>query len=231
MDKYAVKAVIVCGLAVLTCAAGWLGQLDETVAASVPVQLAPVVIVDAGHGGFDGGAVGVGGIVEKELNLAISMRLADMLEVAGYNVMLTRDQDEALGDDSGGSHKKAADIKYRLGLLESTPDSVLVSIHQNIFGGKALGAQVFYGPKNDDSAALAGIIQADFKSMLQPENHRETKQATDDIYLLYHATRPAVMVECGFISNAGEAEKLRTPEYQNKISFVITAALAEYLAA
>ncbi len=231
MERNAVRAVIVCGVAVLVCVAGWFGRVEKTAAVSAAIDPAPVIIIDAGHGGFDGGAVGVGGVIEKDINLAVAQKLETMLKFAGYDTVMTRDEDEALGGGSGSTHdKKVADIKYRLNMLEMTPDALFVSIHQNIFGGRAIGTQVFYGPENAESEVLAKILQTNFKALLQPENERQIKRATDDIYILYHATKPAVLVECGFISNSAEAEKLGTAEYQEQLCFVIMSGLAEHMA-
>ena len=232
MEHDLTKTITACGLILFLCTAVWLGGHDGYIAAmSTDVDPVRTIIIDAGHGGFDGGAVGVGGLVEKEINLSVAQKLESMLAFLGYDTVMTRDEDEALGKEGESIHgRKVSDIKYRLSLLESAPDALLISVHQNFFGGKAEGAQIFYGPINPESRSLAEMLQNGFKCLLQPENDRAAKPAGSNIYLLYHATRPAVMVECGFISNREEAAKLSEMEYQKKLCFVMASGLAEYMA-
>lgn len=199
-------------------------------AETAPPAAGPAVVVDAGHGGEDGGAVGIGGIEEKDLNLSIAAKTADQLAFLGYRVLMTRTEDVMTCDDGLSTlrQRKKSDIKNRLALLEGTENAYFVSIHQNFFGGYAKGAQIFYSGNNPESRAIAEIMQNDFASMLQPENRRLPKKATTDIYLLCRATRPAVMAECGFLSDNTDIANLRDPGYQSKIAFVIACALTDY---
>mgnify|MGYP003767051253 CR=1 FL=1 len=190
----------------------------------------PVIILDAGHGGEDGGAVGIGGVQEKDINLLIALKTADQLRFFGYDVVTTRTEDVMTCDEGLPTlrQRKRSDIKNRLALLEGTENAFLVSIHQNFFGGYAKGAQIFYSGNNPESKAIAQNMQNAFASMLQPGNERLPKKATTDIYLLCKATRPAVMTECGFISNAADIANLTDSGYQGKIAFVIACAMTDY---
>lgn len=190
-----------------------------------------VILLDAGHGGEDGGAIGVGGIIEKDINLSITLKTAEFLEFLGYDVEFTRKTDKMTCDEGLKTQreKKVSDIKNRLEQIENSPCLCSISIHQNIFGGNALGAQVFYGGNNPESKLLAESIQSGISSMLQPENKRVIKQAGKDIYILYHSEKPSVLVECGFISNNEEAALLTNGEYQNKMAFAIALSSIKYL--
>lgn len=189
------------------------------------------IILDAGHGGEDGGAIGVGGILEKDINLSVTLKINAVLRFFGYQTLLTRSKDEMTCDDGLSSQraKKVSDIKNRFALLENTGCLCFISIHQNFFGGNAHGAQIFYSGGNEQSKLLAQALQDNIRTALQPENSRVIKQATDDIYILYHTKKPAVLAECGFISNSGDAAMLTDENYQNKLAFVIAESTAKYL--
>ena len=190
------------------------------------------VIIDAGHGGFDGGAVAADGTVEKDINLKISNLIADMLRSVGYNVVLTRGTDVSTDDVETNTIavKKKSDLKNRLELMKDYPDAVFVSIHLNKFTTSAArGSQVFYSAKFDESKELGESIQRSIIELLQPENTRVNKQATSSTYLLYNATIPAVLVECGFLSNKTELELLKTYEYQKKMAFCCFLGITEFL--
>lgn len=205
--------------------------------AAVPVFAVPdggvTVILDPGHGGVDGGAVAYDKqTAEKDINLAVSLKLRDLLTVGGYNVIMTREDDRLIFDEGIKTIKKqkTSDIKNRLKMINEHPEALFISIHQNKFTqAKYQGAQVFYGRQNPDSAVLAQAMQDAFRTMLQPENNRETKRTGKEIYLLYHSEVPSVMVECGFLSNPEECEKLKTEEYQSAVAFTIYAGLSHYL--
>ena len=201
------------------------------VSAGQTEKKARIIILDAGHGGEDGGAVGVGGIVEKDINLAITLKTGSFLRLFGYDTLFTRTADTMTCDEGLSSQraKKVSDIKNRLLLLENTDCLCFISIHQNFFGGDAKGAQIFYSGNNPESKALAEVLQSGVAGMLQPENKRVIKQATDDIYILYHTKKVAVLAECGFISNSGEAALLSDKTYQNKMAFTIASSAIKYL--
>lgn len=183
----------------------------------------PTIILDPGHGGEDGGASSADGIVEKDVNLKIANYLHDMLKLAGFNVTMTRNKDISIHDKSAKSlrEKKLSDLKNRLAMINSSPNNVFLSIHQNKFTDTSyFGTQIFYSEKNPMSFDLANNIKTSIMSLLQPDNSRETTLGKD-IYLLSQTENPAVIIECGFLSNEAEAAKLNTDEYQKQLAFAI----------
>ena len=189
------------------------------------------VIIDPGHGGIDGGTSAADGTLEKDINLKIALKLNDMLNSMGIKTVLTRTEDISIHDESAKTirQKKVSDIKNRLKIINNTDNAIFVSIHQNYFSeSKYSGTQVFYSKNNSDSAKLADSIRLPVISYLQPENSRETKSSGTDIYLLYHAQVPAVMVECGFLSNQKEADSLKDEAYQNKMAFLIAIGIFDF---
>ena len=190
-----------------------------------------VILLDAGHGGEDGGAVGVGGIIEKDINLAITLKTAVFFEFFGYEIEFTRETDKMTCDNGLKTQRerKVSDIKNRLEQIEKSSCLCSISIHQNIFGGKALGAQVFYSGNHPESKLIAESVQSGISSLLQPENNRVIKETTKDIYILYHTEKPAILVECGFISNSSEAALLCNNDYQNKMAFAIAISTVKHL--
>lgn len=201
-------------------------------ASAAPAGKVRQIVIDPGHGGMDGGAVGVDGIVEKDINLNISLKLRDILTANGFEVVMTRDKDESIEDKEVEDviSVKKADMRNRLKIMEKNPDSITISVHQNLFEeSKYSGAQVFYGPNNPESEVLAGFIQQAFVEHLQKDNTRQIKKAQKDLFLLYYSTTPTVLVECGFLSNPEEARKLTEDEYQSKVAFTIFSGLIQYL--
>ena len=190
------------------------------------------IVLDAGHCGEDGGAVGVNGVLEKDVNLAVALELEKHLKLNQFDVIMVRDGDLSVGDQSLGSisARKKSDTKARLRMVEEAGDCILISIHQNHFSqGKYSGAQVFYSNNREESARLAESIRKSIVYSLQPENKRENKAAEENIYLLYHCQVPAVLVECGFLSNPEEAQKLSTGVYQKDMAAAIYNGLLDYL--
>ena len=190
------------------------------------------VIIDAGHGGEDGGASSAAGLVEKDVNLEISQMLCEMLRANGINVIMTREDDRLLYDRNTNyqGRKKKLDLAARLAIADSTPDAVLVSIHMNSFTNPLYsGLQVWYSPNNADSLPLAELIRETNQEQLQSENYRLCKEATSAINLLHNAQCPAVLVECGFLSNPDEAALFETQEYRQKVAFAIFCAITEFL--
>ncbi len=228
-----IKAVLMNFFAFLIVSAPFLyfPDYDIVSTSSGNIKESRVILLDAGHGGEDGGAIGVGGIVEKDLNLSVTFKTAVFFEFLGYDVEFTRETDKMTCSEGLKSQRerKVSDIKNRLEQIEKSPCLCAVSIHQNIFGGEARGAQVFYGGNNPESKAVAQSLQSGISGMLQPENNRVIKPATKDIYILYHTSKPAVLVECGFISNGSEAALLSDDEYQNKMSFAIAISTIKHL--
>jgi N-acetylmuramoyl-L-alanine amidase len=220
---------VVCAVGVTLGALFWAvdhGNRQALQTAAQPDR--PVIIVDAGHGGADGGAVGADGTVEKHINLAIAIRVADFLRAFGCDVRMTRCEDCSIHSPEAKSirQQKVSDIHNRTDLVNKTRGAILVSIHQNKFPDTAQkGTQVFYSPNHPDSYALALGIQESAKRLLQPKNTRKIKAAGNNIYLLTYAEKPAVLVECGFLSNPGERDKLKTTEYQDCMAFAIACGV------
>ncbi len=211
------------------CFAGM--KISDTAMASAAVSGRMTVVIDAGHGGIDPGAIAADGTFEKDINLAISKSLCDMLSAFGFNAVMTRTEDTLIGDNSLKTvkEKKRSDIRKRLEISESEQNSLLLSIHQNKFSqGKYSGTQVFYSKNNPESSVAAQLIQNDIARLLQKDNDRQIKPVGSEIYLLYHSKKPAVMVECGFVSNQSELDALKTAEYQNKLSFCILNSVLQY---
>ena len=190
------------------------------------------IVVDAGHGGEDGGAVGVNGSVEKDINLAIALALAEKLKASNFPVVLVRDGDYSVGDQTLNTvaERKRSDTKNRVQLVEETGDCLLISIHQNQFSqSQYSGAQMFYSPNNDESAQLAECIRQSVVNSLQPENTRQNKEAGKEIYLLTHCQVPGVLVECGFLSNPEEAQRLVQQEYQQDMASAIYNGIISFI--
>ncbi|MBR2020736.1 MAG: N-acetylmuramoyl-L-alanine amidase [Clostridia bacterium] len=201
-------------------------QTSQSTSAPRPIT----VVIDAGHGGEDGGAVSASGIYEKDLNLAIAKQLCDLLTANGVTVVMTRTTDTLLYDRNVDYHgrKKALDLAARRRIAEETENAIFVSIHMNAYPlPQYSGLQVWYSKHHPESHTLADTLQSNAQRVLQPQNNRKTKAAGSNIYLLHHLTCPAILVECGFLSNAAEAEQLNTPEYQKELAFVIALAILE----
>ena len=209
-------------------------QLDQLVppilpkdSPSVKDEGKKVLILDAGHGGEDGGASGVNGTLEKELNLQYALAANDLLSACGFKVLLTRSDDRMLGDGEKG-HKKLADLRYRLNLANSHPEALLISLHMNKFPQEyCKGIQLYYSPNNGESLPLAQALHRLVKDF-QKDNNREIKEATSAIYLLDRVQIPGILVECGFLSNNEEASLLKTEGYRKKLSVLLLGALSDY---
>ncbi len=189
------------------------------------------VILDPGHGGFDGGAGADDGTLEKDINLDISLKTRNFLQFYGYNVIMTRTIDTGTEDnpDLSISNRKKSDLNNRLNMMQSGSNSIYVSIHLNKFTTSAAkGTQVFYSPNFSEARVLGECIQSSVISLLQPDNHRVIKQGTDSTYLLKNAKIPAVIVECGFLSNKAELAMLKDEAYQNNLAFCIASGILKY---
>lgn len=224
-------AALLCALLILGMAVGSIFYLGETKEVIVQYKDKPKIIIDSGHGGFDGGAVGVNNTIEKDINLSIALKLRDILQCNGFEVIMTRDSDISLHDPevTGMAKQKRSDMYNRRDIMEANPDGLFVSIHQNKFGeSSSWGAQIFYSPNHEDSEYLAQIVQQKFVKYLQPENRREIKQSGQELFLLHNAKIPAILAECGFISNPEECAKLNSEEYQDQVAFVLFTSLMDY---
>ena len=234
MEKLKVYAV--CSLS-LICVFLFGGLLygafnyDESVAVMAENGSSHVIVIDAGHGGEDGGA-SANGLLEKDINLSIALKLRDMLTVSGYKVVMTRDSDISVYDNSSGTtrQRKVSDLKNRVEVINSSKNNILVSIHQNKFEqSQYFGTQRFYSKNDAKSAVLAEELRKSVTGFLQPDNKRELKQADSNIYILDKAQVPAVIVECGFLSNEEEAGKLADNDYQQKMAFSIYSGIIGYM--
>ncbi|MBR2279610.1 MAG: N-acetylmuramoyl-L-alanine amidase [Ruminococcus sp.] len=204
-------------------------NIDNYSAVNVEYNSLPVIVIDAGHGGEDGGAV-ANNVVEKNINLSISNKLRDIFISSGFNVKMTRSSDKMI-NDSGDTlrERKVSDMKNRLKLFNESENNIVISIHQNKFTQEEYkGSQVFYGTNNKESEKLALSIKTSIKTLIQPDNEREIKPADRNIYLMYNSKTPSVIVECGFISNIEEARLLKDSAYQNKIAFAIYSGFLDY---
>lgn len=199
--------------------------------AQTGAEWSAAVVIDAGHGGEDGGTVG-NGLVEKDLNLDVAKRLCALLEREGAHVVMTRESDTMLYDKSSDykGKKKALDLRARLEIAEGCENPVFVSIHMNYFPQtRYSGLQVYYSANNPLSRTLAEGIQSACRASLQPENTRAVKEATSAIFLLDKLSCPAVLVECGFLSNPDEAARLSDENYRERLAEVIFCALRDYI--
>ena len=230
-------AAVSASLVVITLLATVIGVVtqelgEQLIADSVDtLPYDKIIILDAGHGGEDSGAVGVNGALEKDINLQLALEIGRLLEERGYIVVYTRTDDRLLYTEEQNVKgiRKINDLKNRCKVAERYPDSVFVSIHTNSFGSsKYSGLQVYYSEKNDSSRILADAIQNKVKADLQKDNNRVTK-AGGGIYLLENMTNTAVLIECGFLTNKEECEKLSEKEYQKELSFSIVCGIIEYI--
>ncbi|MBQ2252149.1 MAG: N-acetylmuramoyl-L-alanine amidase [Clostridia bacterium] len=188
------------------------------------------IVVDAGHGGLDCGAVGIGGVLEKELNLDIALMLRDMLVFSGYNVVLTRSDDTMYYDENSSLSKKAQDTRRRIEITKEYENCIFVSVHMNKFvSEKYSGLQVYYSDNVEGGRELAQNIQSFAKELLQKDNDRKIKKANSTIYVLDKAVVPSVLVECGFLSNAAETEGLCDKEYRRDIATMLFMAIDDYI--
>lgn len=218
--KYALLCIVLSVLVIFAAVA--MSHAGTTVAVwqanSTPD---PIYVIDPGHGGEDGGTTDATGRKESEINLEIALRLRDFMELLGAKVILIRDQDVSVNTEGATvAARKVSDIRNRVRIADKTPNCRLISIHQNSYPEeKYRGAQVFYS-NTGGSKAWAEAQQAILNSQIDPKNHRECKPARE-IYLMQHVHCPAILVECGFLSNREEAALLQEAAYQKKLATAI----------
>lgn len=185
-----------------------------------------IVVIDPGHGGEDGGAVSPGGVKESDLNLAVSLRLNDLLRFAGQPTMMTRREDVSICEEGLESvrQRKMSDLKNRVSLVNGLEPSVMISIHQNSLPSSTVthGAQAFCN-RQEEAGALAEFIQDALNQGINNGNEKKPRQIPEEIYLMKNITAPGVLVECGFLSNVQETEQLQTPFYQLRLASAIAA--------
>ncbi len=224
-------ALTVCAFGIHTAVTRSQENAPDVITASAGAS-PPVIVLDAGHGGIDGGCSSAAGVPEKGINLNIVLNLRDLLEVSGYEVILTRDTDRSIHDKGieGIANQKSSDMDNRLKILNSPKHAVCISVHQNQFTDpKYSGAQMFYSDTDSRSESLAQMMQTQFREQLQPDNMREIKRCGKELFLCYYCKHPMVMAECGFLSNAGEAALLASEDYQRQVAFTIYSALQQWL--
>ena len=186
------------------------------------------VVIDAGHGGIDPGKVGINDALEKDINLSIALKLKKYLEQQDIRVVMTRETDEGLYEESD-SNKKVRDMKKRLAIMEETNPALIISIHQNSYPEESVsGMQVFYYETSTEGKVLAEMMQQTMIECLKPQKERAAK-ANDTYYLLKKTTVPIVIVECGFLSNRAEADMLVSSDYQEKMAWAIHMGVLRYL--
>lgn len=216
------------GILVLACMILLYSKgLDGEIQTSGEVQK-ETILIDPGHGGSDPGKIGVNNAKEKEINLAIAKKLKVCLEKQGYQIVMSREDDNGLYAKEG-SGSKSEDMRNRCALIEKTAPVMTVSIHQNSYTSEAIsGPQVFYFATSKEGQSIAECIQSTMNEKLGIERPREIK-GNDTYYLLKRSASPAVIVECGFLSNYAEAEKLITEEYQTQVAEAICQGILKYM--
>ena len=188
----------------------------------------PVIVIDAGHGGVDPGKVGVSGVLEKDVNLAVAKKLQARLTADGFTVVMTRTEDVGLYSDTA-TNKKREDMAARVRLISEADPELTISIHQNSFpDASCKGAQVFYYKDSEESRMLAELLQKTFPEVLRDGNTRQAK-ANSDYYLLKRTECPIVIAECGFLSSPEEERLLSTAEYQEKVADALYEGIKQYL--
>ena len=189
-----------------------------------------IIVIDAGHGGEDSGAVSASGILEKDVNLLIAKEIGRLLTEKGFSVVYTRTEDKLLYSEEQNVKglRKINDLKNRCSIANAYPDSIFISIHCNSFSmPKYSGLQVYYSYL-EESRSLANTIQERVRADIQPDNNRRVKEG-DNIYLMENVITTAVLIECGFLSNEEESKRLWEKEYQNRLSFSIVCGIIEYI--
>lgn len=200
-----------------------------TIAQNMPIDRYQTIIIDAGHGGVDGGAISCTGVLESQINLKIALRLRDLCHLMGFETCMIRTSDISVYTEGKTiAAKKASDLRQRVRIVNSTNGGILISIHQNTFSDSQYsGAQVFYAA-TDGSKALADQLQNTITGSINKGSTRESKPA-GSVYLMQHINRTGVLVECGFLSNPSEEAKLRNAEYQKRICCAIVSGLSQYI--
>ena len=195
---------------------------------SVQMNFPKLILIDPGHGEDDPGMIGVDGLEEKGINLAISLLLKSELETRGYSVAMTRETDKGLYDASA-NNKKAQDMQRRIAMIGEKSPVLSVSIHQNSYPDPAIkGAQVFYYTSSVEGKQLAKRLQERLVKGLDPQNHRQAK-ANDSYYLLKKTACSIVIVECGFLSNPQEEALLTDSVYQERVAWNIFMGIMQEL--
>lgn len=228
LRKYVIELVMACLLLV-----SFYGLSRQAATVSVwmnseTAQAKDLIVLDPGHGGSDPGMIGVDGLEEKGINLSVTLLLKEKLEKKGYRVVLTRESDKGLYDDSA-QNKKAQDLQRRIALIDENAPALTVSVHQNSYHDPQVkGPQVFYYKTSPEGKELAADLQNSLNTVLEVERPREIKGNTS-YYLLKRSKGIVVIAECGFLTNPEEAELLQTKEYQEKVAAALEEGISGYL--
>ncbi len=216
-------------LAVFMALAIWGSKAVTAISASAPISDRKTVIIDAGHGGVDGGATSCTGVLESQINLEIALKLDDLMHFLGINTQMIRTTDCSIYTEGETiAQKKVSDLKERVKIVNNIDNGLLVSIHQNHFSDdKYSGAQVFYA-ETEGSKELAGNLQKALIQTVNPGSRRATKKA-DSVYLMQHIQCTGILLECGFLSNSNEEYLLRDDGYQKRICSVIASTVSNHL--
>ena len=215
----------ICGALILV---HWGSQTVTVVSEHMPMPRQQCIVIDAGHGGIDGGATSCTGRLESSYNLEISLRLRDFLHFLGYDTKMIRTRDESIHlEGKTIRQQKRSDLRERVKAVNETDSGILISIHQNLFSDpRYFGAQAFYAD-TPGSKELAERLQEKLSSYLIPRSHREVKKC-QGVYLMEHIQRTGILLECGFISNPQEEARLAEPAYQKQLCCVIGSALHDF---
>ena len=206
----------------------WGSRTVTVVSEHIPMPRQQCIVIDAGHGGIDGGATSCTGRLESSYNLEISLRLRDLLHFLGYDTKMIRIRDESIYREGNTiRQQKRSDLRERVKAVNETDNAILISVHQNQFSdSRYFGAQVFYAD-TPGSKELAEILQSQISSYLVPRSHREVKRC-QGVYLMEHIQRTGILLECGFISNPQEEARLSDPAHQKQLCCIVGAALHDF---
>lgn len=202
-----------------------------TIHQQLPVERSHCVVIDAGHGGIDGGATSCTGVLESHMNLEIALRLEDLFHLLGYDTVMIRRTDESVYTQGNTiAAQKVSDLKERVRIVNETQGAILISIHQNTYSDSRYhGAQVFYA-NDDQSKIIAQSLQQNLVAYLNQGSQRKSKQA-QGVYLMEHIICPGILIECGFLTNPEEEAQLRNEAYQKKLCSVIAATVSSFICA
>lgn len=216
-------------VSIFLAATYWGSEATSVIAQKIPVAHSNTVIIDAGHGGVDGGATSCTGKLESAFNLEISLRLNDLMHLLGIHTQMIRTTDISVYTQGQTiAAKKISDLKERGRMVNETENPLLISIHQNTFpDSQYSGAQVFYGPKGEGQQ-LAMQLQSALVQTVNPGSNRKSKPA-EGVYLMENINTTGILIECGFLSNEQEEAKLRSADYQKKLCCVIASVISNHL--
>lgn len=219
---YLLTVIVFIGIAM------WGSKTTTTIAQNRPIQRNKTIVIDAGHGGIDGGATSCSGVLESKLNLDIALKLEAVMQLLGLDTVMIRSTDTSIYTEGNTiASQKVSDLKERVRIVNETPNAILVSIHQNTFpDGRYSGAQVFYA--GEESRMMAQTLQSNFNQTLCRGSNRKSKKA-QGVYLMQNIDCTGVLIECGFLTNPEEEAKLRDAAYQKQLCCVIASTVSTFI--